>query len=342
MAVAVQQAGRKEDDLTTILKGVQLASGILGLKEQIQGPSDAQLQREASQQELMDLQIAKEKSAAEERGQLSKGILTPTSRLQFGTNYQEVDPGTEGALGGFRTPEGQEISFMPRTQIEADRKYNAAESKKKEDANKLAEKIARDKKGTQTKIEGDLRKSYWTEGAKETAGAIRGFQKVKAAATTPSPTGVDDIALIFGFMKTIDPTSTVREGEFATAQNSGSVPETIRARYNQIVGGDKLTSDQRSNFLNAAATQLKSQLEVQKGIDERYTDLAKRAEADVEDVIDPGFSKAYEEVSQILGGNQNLMSEFNTAPSPGSLGVPGEQKATAESPENIIDKFLTE
>jgi len=34
-------------------------------------------------------------------------------------------------------------------------------------------------------------------------------------------------------MKILDPGSVVREGEFATAQNSAGIPERIRAKYNR-------------------------------------------------------------------------------------------------------------
>jgi len=39
-----------------------------------------------------------------------------------------------------------------------------------------------------------------------------------------------DLALIFNYMKILDPGSVVREGEFATAQNSAGIPERIRAQ----------------------------------------------------------------------------------------------------------------
>ena len=45
------------------------------------------------------------------------------------------------------------------------------------------------------------------------------------------------MALIFGFMKTQDPTSTVREGEFATAENArGMVGPHVRRMYNRGEG----------------------------------------------------------------------------------------------------------
>jgi len=74
------------------------------------------------------------------------------------------------------------------------------------------------------------------------------FGRVAASAQEPSAAG--DLALIFNFMKVLDPGSTVREGEFATAQNSGSVPDRIQARYNSIIRGERLSDRQRNDFVN--------------------------------------------------------------------------------------------
>ena len=60
-------------------------------------------------------------------------------------------------------------------------------------------------------------------------------------------------------MKILDPGSVVREGEFATAQNTGSVPEGIRALYNRIISGERLTDQQRADFLGQARNLVQSQ-----------------------------------------------------------------------------------
>lgn len=64
--------------------------------------------------------------------------------------------------------------------------------------------------------------------------------------------GAGDIAIIFGFMKALDPQSVVREGEFATAQNAGGVTERFREVYNKIVGGAVLSQELRDSFIEAA------------------------------------------------------------------------------------------
>lgn len=74
------------------------------------------------------------------------------------------------------------------------------------------------------------------------------YNKIVSAAKNPSAAG--DMALLFGYMKLLDPNSVVRETEYATAQNAGSIPETIRARYNAAVNAKKLDEAQRKDFVD--------------------------------------------------------------------------------------------
>ena len=65
-------------------------------------------------------------------------------------------------------------------------------------------------------------------------------------------TGVGDMSAIFVYMKMLDPGSVVRESEFAQAQQTAGAFETIRVRMAQIAEGDKLSEDQRKEFLALA------------------------------------------------------------------------------------------
>jgi hypothetical protein len=60
------------------------------------------------------------------------------------------------------------------------------------------------------------------------------------------------IALVFSFMKTLDPTSVVRESEYATAENARGVPESIRNQWNKIKDGARLTPRQVDDFVSEA------------------------------------------------------------------------------------------
>lgn len=78
--------------------------------------------------------------------------------------------------------------------------------------------------------------------------AIRdAYQNLRTAAQDNSAAG--DIQLVFAFMKSQDPNSTVREGEFATAENSGGLSAAIRNSYNKALSGERLTPEQRISFM---------------------------------------------------------------------------------------------
>ena len=61
-----------------------------------------------------------------------------------------------------------------------------------------------------------------------------------------------DLSAIFTYMKVLDPTSVVREGEQATASNATGVPGRVRNLYNQVLAGNKLNPDQRNDFKRTA------------------------------------------------------------------------------------------
>jgi hypothetical protein len=112
------------------------------------------------------------------------------------------------------------------------------------------------------------------------------YGRVISSVQDPSPAG--DLALIFNYMKVLDPGSVVREGEFATAQNAGSVDDRTRGLYNRIMSGERLSEAQRADFADRA-TRLYSGAEQQyKDISEQYGAFARSAGLPSEQVI-PNF-----------------------------------------------------
>jgi hypothetical protein len=105
-------------------------------------------------------------------------------------------------------------------------------------------------------VEDTVRKEYLGQ-AKPYIEVGQAYKKVAEAAKNPSAAG--DIAMIFGFMKILDPGSVVREGEFATAQNAAGIPDRVRAQYNAAINGQRLTDVQRTDFMNQAKNIVQSQ-----------------------------------------------------------------------------------
>lgn len=121
--------------------------------------------------------------------------------------------------------------------------------------------------------EGSVRKEY-SDQVKTYDELGRAYRKIQQAAADPSPAG--DLSMIFGFMRILDPASTVREGEFATAQNTGTIPQQITAQYNKLLSGEgRLSAAQRADFVRQATGLIQSQRSTLKGIQDRYTGIAK-------------------------------------------------------------------
>lgn len=109
------------------------------------------------------------------------------------------------------------------------------------------------------------------------------FSKVQETAKNPSAAG--DLALIFNYMKMLDPGSVVREGEFATAQNTAGVPTQVRNVYNRLISGERLAPEQRQDFVNQAYNVYGAQASSQNLLEEQYRSLAVRSGYDPENVV---------------------------------------------------------
>jgi hypothetical protein len=116
--------------------------------------------------------------------------------------------------------------------------------------------------------------------------ATKDFEKQAAAytrvvASAEDPSAAGDLALIFNFMKVLDPGSVVREGEFATAAgaraeltraaNEGTViPAVVAQAMQRLETGLRLLPEQRNDFLNRAGMLYSSAAERHKGVRSYY------------------------------------------------------------------------
>ena len=122
-----------------------------------------------------------------------------------------------------------------------------------------------------------------TDGSGEYIKVKDAYARVDAAGRDPSAAG--DLALIFNFMKMLDPGSTVREGEFANAQNSAGVGPRVQAMYNSVISGQRLADTQRNDFMDRADMLYNAALRGQKQLDKTYTGLAERNNVNPENVV---------------------------------------------------------
>jgi len=119
------------------------------------------------------------------------------------------------------------------------------------------------------------------------------FEKVKSSAKSALETGnpASGFALIFNFFKTIDPGSTVREGEFANLSRAGSLGDRFRGFVSQLDKGIPISRRQINGMLIEAEGGIATQIEAQKGLDETLRKFGSDFDIDTTRAITPIFSK---------------------------------------------------
>lgn len=152
------------------------------------------------------------------------------------------------------------------------------------------------------------------------------YRKVQAASKDPTP--ASDIALIFGYMKILDPESVVREGEFATAQNAGSVGDRVVNLYNRALEGTRLNEKQRADMVREAEKVMEAQRKGQTQRDKTYIELAERYGLEADNVVQP-FGEEPEEPSA-PGAPPAAGLKAVPAPAQGAQAGPGAVKPAVD------------
>lgn len=199
--------------------------------------------------------------------------------------------------------------------LTAQKNKNDAESNKLKASELANEKDYKKQNDLFNRTEG-IRKEYTnhptTKNTQLLSEAMGKIQSAKGDAT-------GDMSLIYGFMKLQDPSSSVKEGEYAQAEQTRGIDSSIVALYNKARKGDKLDPEQRASIKESAANIYKSQLEQQKSVDEQYGKLAAKQGVPIDQAVMPMYS----------GGPSTERVPFNQ--SAGS--IPGVQSANAAHPE---------
>lgn len=137
------------------------------------------------------------------------------------------------------------------------------------------------------------------------------YSRIQASSQQPSAAG--DLSLIFSFMKMLDPTSVVREGEQATAANARGIPDAIMQLYNRILNGERLTVSQRADFVNQAHLLMGVQERQYLAIQQQYGGIARRLGLNPDNIM-IDFTRPPPQAPPGAGGGQSQSSP---------TGVPG-------------------
>lgn len=138
------------------------------------------------------------------------------------------------------------------------------------------------------------------------------YRRIEKAAEKPTPAG--DLALIFNYMKMLDPGSTVREGEFANAANAAPLLTRLGVDFNKVEGvwkGNKLTPEQRQDFVTQAFGQYQGAQELFQERASQYETVASQYGFDPKRVIQGsrGSVKAPALAGLTTPSIQDLMAE---------------------------------
>lgn len=155
-------------------------------------------------------------------------------------------------------------------------------------------------------LENDLR-NFYKDNSKPFVTVRDAYTRIQASAVDPSAAG--DLALIFNYMKLLDPGSTVREGEFATAQNSAGVPERIRSLFNRAINGERLSEPQRQDFVNRSNTLFASAQKNHLSFKDQVKRIAEARGADPNQIIIDYGSPEVQVQSKTLSGNFGIPTD---------------------------------
>ena len=156
------------------------------------------------------------------------------------------------------------------------------------------------------------------------------YGRLAASAADPSPAG--DLALIFNYMKVLDPGSTVREGEAASIRNAGNVPQRVIAQYNSLFSGEgSLSEEQRADVLNRAGSLYKAAESSFDKVFTRYSGIAERRKLPVEDVL---IDYRYTQPSGNATAQPGALRFFNTEAEVIASGLPSGTLVEMPDPNN--------
>jgi len=160
-------------------------------------------------------------------------------------------------------------------------------------------------------VESIFRKEYIGQ-AKDFSKVVDAYGRILAAVDVDS--GPGDLALIFNYMKMLDPNSVVRESEFATAENAGGVSAYVRNAYNRVLRGTRFKPEVRAQFIAASDALFREKDATQQGLIKQYEGLATRAEVDPTNVILRYAPRIIEDdIEYIMIGTHKIRVDLLTA-----------------------------
>lgn len=321
MALSRAQQQRREEALARLRRlSEQQGAQAQGLRNMAllssfgQNPLLQGLQREAGTQgaqlQGMAMQAEGRADVMDRSGLDPLGI----ARLQQMADYQRK----QQELGEARLAQQQGLAEMKLAQQQEEAAAKAEAARQKATAGAAAAKAQSGKKedAAGIKLEGDLRKEFQALPAyKNYQLALVAFDQIQRSAKDPSPAG--DIAVITNYMRSLDPTTGVKEQEFQNAQSAGGFDDKARAGWERIMSGKRLSDTQRQDFVRAAESNTRALKDPYDRAAKYYKGLAESYKVNPERVGTPVGMDMETEPTQVTAPVQRTPAAQALPPGPG-------------------------
>lgn len=110
--------------------------------------------------------------------------------------------------------------------------------------------------------------------------------------------GAGDVAMLYGFVKGMDPESVVREGEVALANSANSVLEQLKLRLQKVDQNRALPDSMRDEIFNLIASLKDISAQSYRSVADNAFDRARREQFDPADVYGQGVVDAFTGAAQ--------------------------------------------
>lgn len=275
-----EQKTEKKDWVDRVLEGLQIAKGVTGITSDYQSIQNVKETRDQRDR----IVNAKLKPGEANDEYYSKGFTKVAPGETPDLTYTDFDSGEQQGLRAPKRKDDLAIK-IPDVKPFADgttRQWNestkqwdvlAREQPKAEQAPKDITVQERNTLQTQYDRDPEVRK---------TKTVLDSYASTQQLLKNPTP--ASDQALIYNYMKALDPNSVVRETEAETAAALGGLMERAKAQYTKLAGDGMLSDQQRADLAAQIRSLAESASARQATIDSDFTALASRRGVDAKDL----------------------------------------------------------
>jgi len=136
-------------------------------------------------------------------------------------------------------------------------------------------------------------------------------------------TKTGDLAMVFNFMKALDPRSVVREGEQMQARATGGLADQFITYIDAIKGQGMLTPGQRAAFVRTARNMMAEEAKAQAERNQWYTNKAKAYRMDPSHIIQNTYQFRLKDIDDWLGSAPAAIPQQTGTPAQRGAYVPG-------------------